>query len=49
MDNIFEFENREEFHNWLSSNSEKSDDIWLLFGKKGGPKTFSANETLKEV
>lgn len=35
------------FRAWLENNSTDSDGVWLLFGKKGGPVTFSANDALE--
>lgn len=49
MDSILEFPDRAAFHTWLIKNSESSDGVWLLFGKKGGPKTLSAHEALEEA
>lgn len=49
MESILKFENREAFHDWLSLNSELSQGVWLLFGKKGGQNTLSANEALEEA
>lgn len=49
MESLLEFANREEFHKWLSLNSESSQGVWLLFGKKGGKKTLTANEALGEA
>ncbi|MDQ0362279.1 YdeI/OmpD-associated family protein [Breznakia pachnodae] len=49
MSDILEFASREVFHEWLMKNGETSDGVWLLFGKKGGPKTLSANDALEEA
>ena len=49
MNETLEFPNREAFRKWLNENGEASDGIWLLFGKKGGPATLSANEALEEA
>ncbi len=49
MSNILEFVNREAFRDWLDKHSANSDGIWLIFGKKGGPMTLSANEALEEA
>lgn len=43
------FMSRFEFRTWLNENSVSSDGVWLLFGKKGGPKTLSANDALEEA
>lgn len=44
-----EFPNREAFRAWLESYGATSEGIWLLFGKKGGPRTLSAHEALEEA
>lgn len=49
MEILLEFENRESFHKWLSFNSNSSQGVWLLFGRKGGKKTLTANEALEEA
>ncbi len=49
MSIILEFLNRQAFRDWLEVNSHESDGVWLLFGKKGGPKTLSANDALEEA
>ncbi|MDL2225745.1 YdeI/OmpD-associated family protein [Eubacteriales bacterium OttesenSCG-928-M02] len=49
MAEILEFTDREAFRNWLIENGEKSEGVWLLFSKKGGPKTLSAHEALEEA
>lgn len=49
MNDILEFTNRTEFRTWLEKNSTVSTGVWLLFGKKGGPVTLSANEALEEA
>ena len=49
MNDILEFTNRTEFRTWLEKNSIVSTGVWLLFGKKGGPVTLSANEALEEA
>ena len=45
----FQFTSREEFREWLKENCLSVQGIWLVFGKKGGPKTLSANEALEEA
>lgn len=42
------FEDREAFRDWLAANVEQP-GIWVLFGKKGGPKTLSAAQALEEA
>ena len=49
MDDILEFPDRAAFRNWLEENGESSEGKWLLFGKKGGPKTLKAGEALEEA
>jgi len=43
------FSDRQSFRNWLEENSETSEGVWLIFGKKGGPVTLSAHEALEEA
>lgn len=43
------FENRADFRNWLEKNHQSSKGIWLILGKKEGPKTISADDALKEA
>ena len=38
-----------EFRAWLEKNSTTTDGVWLLFGKKNGPVTLSANDALEEA
>lgn len=45
----FQFASREEFRVWLSKCCLSVQGIWLVFGKKGGPKTLSASEALEEA
>jgi uncharacterized protein YdeI (YjbR/CyaY-like superfamily) len=49
MNDILTFPNRNSFRNWLNENGENSGGVWLLFGKKGGPVTLSANDALEEA
>lgn len=49
MKDILEFSDRTAFRTWLDKNSSNSEGVWLLFGKKGGPVTLSANEALEEA
>jgi uncharacterized protein YdeI (YjbR/CyaY-like superfamily) len=49
MNNILEFPDRASFRTWLNENSASSEGVWLLFGKKGGPVTLSANDALEEA
>jgi uncharacterized protein YdeI (YjbR/CyaY-like superfamily) len=43
------FSDREEFRQWLSSNHDKSQGIWLIFGKSGRLKTVKSDEALEEA
>lgn len=43
------FSNRNEFRNWLEKNHESADGFYMIFGKKGGPKTLTAHEALEEA
>lgn len=43
------FETRMSFREWLEQNHDSSGGVWLLFGKKGGPQTLSANDALEEA
>lgn len=49
MGELLEFSDRAAFRAWLENNSTSSGGVWLLFGKKGGPATLSANDALKEA
>ena len=49
MGDVWEFFDRTAFRAWLELNAASSDGVWLLFGKKGGPVTLSANEALEEA
>lgn len=46
---ILEFSNGAAFRTWLELHSTESIGVWLLFGKKGGPRTLSASEALEEA
>ncbi len=43
------FENREQFREWLFQNADKSEGVWLVFGKKGGPETIRYNDAVEEA
>lgn len=43
------FSTRDAFRTWLAGNCESTEGVWLLFGKKGGPKTLKAGEALEEA
>lgn len=49
MQDILLFPDREAFHDWLKENGGSSEGVWLLFGKRGGPSTLSAQEALEEA
>lgn len=49
MKDILIFSTREDFRNWLTANCQSIDGVWLLFGKKGEPKTIKADEALEEA
>ena len=49
MREALEFKTREDFREWLDAHSGASDGVWLLFGKKGGPRTLTAAEALEEA
>ncbi|MEN6520427.1 MAG: hypothetical protein ABFD46_04650 [Armatimonadota bacterium] len=46
---MYQFASREEFREWLNENCQSVQGIWLVIGKKGGPKTLSASEALEEA
>lgn len=43
------FSSRQQFRDWLDKHCADSPGVWLLFGKKGGPATLSANDALEEA
>lgn len=49
MAEVLKFADRGAFRQWLKNNSQTSKGVWLLFGKKGGPVTLSAQEALEEA
>jgi uncharacterized protein YdeI (YjbR/CyaY-like superfamily) len=49
MTDILTFPDRDSFRNWLTENGTISGGVWLLFSKKGGPVTLSANDALEEA
>lgn len=49
MSDILLFPDRGAFRSWLERHGSESGGVWLLFGKKGGPATLSANEALEEA
>lgn len=46
---VLKFENRALFREWLACNSENSEGVWLIFGKKNKVKTLSAKDALEEA
>lgn len=46
---VLVFSDRQAFRDWLEANGPDSGGVWLLFGKKGGPATLSANDALEEA
>lgn len=49
MDEILTFSSRAEFRLWLEEYGTSKHGVWLLFGKKNGPKTISSKEALEEA
>ena len=49
MSDIVTFSDRRAFRAWLENNGMSHEGLWLLFGKKGGPMTLSANDALEEA
>jgi uncharacterized protein YdeI (YjbR/CyaY-like superfamily) len=49
LNNTLQFPDRAAFRAWLQENGAHSEGVWLLFGKKGGPVTLSANDALEEA
>ena len=49
MDKTLTFADRQAFREWLGRYGTESDGIWLLFSKKGKPKTLSAADALEEA
>ncbi len=43
------FSKRNDFREWLQSNSETSEGVWLVFGKTKAVVTLSANDALEEA
>ncbi len=43
------FANKEAFQAWLSENHATNEGIWLIFGKKNGPKTLTPDEAVEEA
>lgn len=43
------FETAGAFREWLMENAQTSGGIWLLFGKRGGPRTLTAQQALEEA
>lgn len=49
MNETLTFPDRESFREWLNTHGTTNEGVWLLFGKKGGPRTLSANDALEEA
>ena len=49
MTEMMTFADRQAMRAWLGAHGAMSGGIWLLLGKKGGPKTVSAAEALEEA
>lgn len=49
MEKLDIFKERREFHRQLEEHGTKTEEIWLCFGKKGGPATLTAKEALEEA
>ncbi|MCC8145492.1 MAG: YdeI/OmpD-associated family protein [Bacteroidales bacterium] len=49
MSETLNFPDRKSFREWLGKNGTTSNGVWLLFGKKGGPTTLTAQEALEEA
>ncbi|MDE7452788.1 MAG: YdeI/OmpD-associated family protein [Clostridia bacterium] len=49
MSDTLTFSDRAEFRKWLTENCLSSGGVWLLFGKRGNPKTIKADEALEEA
>lgn len=49
MFDYLQFFSRDEFRSWLEINGTTSGGVWLVFGKKNGPKTLTAGEALEEA
>ncbi len=43
------FPDREAFRTWLSENHSADEGIWLIFGKKNGPKSLTPDEAVEEA
>lgn len=49
MEEAIIFATRGDFRRWLEEREAEGPGVWLLFGKKGGPKTLKAGEALEEA
>lgn len=49
MSDILNFSDSTAFRLWLDENNTSSGGVWLLFGKKGGASTITADEALREA
>ncbi len=48
-DNRILFPDKEAFRGWLSENHSANEGIWLIFGKKNGPKTLTPDQAVEEA
>lgn len=48
MNDILQFENREEFRSWLNDNCLSSGGVWIIF-RKDGEKSIKPGEALEEA
>lgn len=49
MDEPLLFPARADFRAWLEAQPDGASGVWLLFGKRGGPKTLTAAQALEEA
>ncbi|MBD5131580.1 MAG: hypothetical protein HDT28_03155 [Clostridiales bacterium] len=49
MNDTLIFGDRNQFRSWLNEHCLETDGVWLLFGKRGEPKTLKAEEALEEA
>jgi hypothetical protein len=47
MEDSILFADRDTFRIWLSENHSVNNGIWLIFGKKDGPKTLTPDEAVE--
>ena len=49
MDEPLLFPTPTDFRAWLETHADEASGVWLLFGKRGGPKTLTATQALEEA